>query len=135
MRWKIPPQVKIVGILALTYLFLISVGLMIGVLTTSIVQSWSLTTSLVVGMAELVIAVVFLFVALRCLVAILRSPVIARLDELFGRYVFSSPMRGPLLGVFLTALVQSSSIALSVIAPLAGAGISTLAPAVVVPVL
>ena len=267
MGRNIPPWLKLIGILALTYLFLISiglmghafklfgrgfaeqiiqttssplVGLMIGILATSVVQSSSLTTSLVVGMVagdvltvtsaipiimganigtavtntlvalghirrkdefrrafsaatvtdifnvlsvavlfplqvatnylgifaeslssvfvgmdgvtfsspvkvivkpavsliadivgahpvvELLLAVVFLFVALRYLVLILRSLVIERLEAFFGRYVFASAFRGFLLGLFLTVLVQSSSIALSVIVPLAGAGILTL---------
>ncbi len=267
MRRNIPSWLKLIGILALTYLFLISiglmghafklfgrgfaeqiiqttssplVGLMIGILATSVVQSSSLTTSLVVGMvagdvltvanaipiimganigtavtntlvalghirrkdefrrafsaatvtdifnvlavlvlfplqtmtnflgifaeglssafvgiggvtftspikvivkpgvslisgivgahpvAELLIAVVFLFVALHYLVLILRSLVIERLEAFFGRYVFASAIRGFLLGLVLTVLVQSSSIALSVIVPLAGAGILTL---------
>jgi solute carrier family 34 (sodium-dependent phosphate cotransporter) len=267
MRWTIPSWVKIIGILSLTYLFLVSiglmghafklfgsgfaaqvikstssplVGLMIGILATSIVQSSSLTTSLVVGMVagdvltvtnaipiimganigtavtstvvslghigrkdefrrafsaamvndvfnvlsvlvlfplqiatdflghlarglasvfegvggvtftspvatvvkptvsliaglvgnhpiiELLIAVVFLFVALRYLVTVLRSLVIERLEAFFGQYVFSSAIRGFLLGLGLTVLVQSSSIALSLMIPLAGAGILTL---------
>ena len=267
MGRTIPPWVKIVGIFALTYLFLVSiglmghafkafgsgfaaqviqttasplVGLMIGILATSVVQSSSLTTSLVVGMVagdvltvsnaipivmganigtaitstivslghiarkdefrrafsaamvndvfnvlavlalfplqittdflghlarglatafegvggvtftspgktlvhpmvslitklvgglpvvELLLAFVFLFVALRYLVVVLRSLVIERIEAFFGRYVFASAMRGFLLGLFLTALVQSSSIALSLMIPLAGAGILTL---------
>jgi solute carrier family 34 (sodium-dependent phosphate cotransporter) len=268
MGWTIPPRVKIVGILGLTYLFLVSiglmghafkafgsgfaaqviqttssplVGLMIGVLTTSVVQSSSLTTSLVVGMVagnvltvsnaipivmganigtavtstivslghvarkdefrrafaaamvndvfnvlsvlvlfplqistdflghlargladafegvggvtftsplatvvkptvshiahlaggspvvELLLALAMLFVALRYLVVILRSLVIERLEAFFGRYVFASAVRSFALGLLLTALVQSSSIALSLMIPLAGAGILTVA--------
>ena len=76
---------------------------------------------------ELLLAIAVLFAALRYLVLILRSLVIERLEAFFSRYIFASAIRGLLLGLFVTVMVQSSSIALSVIVPLAGAGVLTLA--------
>jgi solute carrier family 34 (sodium-dependent phosphate cotransporter) len=75
---------------------------------------------------ELLVAVAILFLALRYLVVVLRSLVISRLEAFFGRYVFTSAIRGMLFGLALTVLVQSSSIALSLIVPLAGAGVLNL---------
>ena len=74
----------------------------------------------------LVLALVFLFASLTWMVKILRSLVLSRIETFFGRTVFKTPLRALLLGLLVTAAVQSSSITTSVIVPLAAAGVLTL---------
>jgi sodium-dependent phosphate cotransporter len=72
---------------------------------------------------SILVALVLLFVALRYMVKILRSLVLARVERFFHRYVFRTPVLSLLLGVGLTAIVQSSSITTSIVVPLIGAGV------------
>lgn len=68
-----------------------------------------------------------LLASLYTIVTIMRSVVLVRVQRLFREYVFSTALRAMLVGVILTALVQSSSVATSLVVPLAGAGLVTLA--------
>ena len=74
----------------------------------------------------IVVALLMLFVALRYIVRVLKSLVLARVERFFQRYVFRTPALGFLLGVCLTVLVQSSSITTSIVIPLIGAGVLSL---------
>jgi len=65
--------------------------------------------------------------ALALMVTIMRSVVLARVQRVFRTYVFKTTPRAMALGLVLTALVQSSSVTTSLIVPLAGAGLVTLA--------
>lgn len=75
------------------------------------------------GWITIVIAFLFLFVALRYIVRVLKSMVLARVEKFFQRYIFRTPILSLLLGMFLTAMVQSSSITTSMVVPLIGAGV------------
>ncbi|MFQ6605683.1 MAG: Na/Pi symporter [Fidelibacterota bacterium] len=74
----------------------------------------------------LVVGILFLFIALRFIVKLLRSIIIKRVETLFDNYIFKNAFRAFGFGIFLTVLVQSSSITTSIIIPLAGAGVLTL---------
>ena len=74
----------------------------------------------------LVLSLCLLFFCLRYLVVTLKSLVMARVEAFFDTVVFKNAARAMLLGVMLTALVQSSSITTSLVVPLAGAGILTI---------
>lgn len=74
----------------------------------------------------IVIALFMLFVALRYIVKLLKSLVLARVERFFQRYIFRTPALGFVLGIALTVLVQSSSITTSVVIPLIGAGVITI---------
>ncbi len=73
-----------------------------------------------------IIAVILLFIALRYIVKVLKSMVLSKVELFFQRYIFRTPILGLLLGIALTALVQSSSITTSLVVPLLGAGVITL---------
>ncbi len=73
-----------------------------------------------------VLAMIILFIALRFIVKVLKSMVLSKVELFFQRYIFRTPILGLFLGVFLTALVQSSSITTSLVVPLLGAGVITL---------
>ncbi len=75
------------------------------------------------GWIGVAIALLFLFVALRYIVKLLRSLVLARVEKFFQTYVFRTPALGFLLGIVITVMVQSSSITTSVVVPLLGAGV------------
>lgn len=75
------------------------------------------------GPLLLTIAVLLTFGALIGLVKILKSIMVSKLENLFDRVLFKSPYRGLVFGIFLTILVQSSSITTSVAIPLVGAGV------------
>ncbi|MFQ6606313.1 MAG: Na/Pi symporter [Fidelibacterota bacterium] len=72
------------------------------------------------------VALVLLFLSLRYLTKLIRSLVISRLEAFFDTHIFKTAGRALLFGVFITVLVQSSSITTSLVIPLAGAGILTL---------
>ncbi len=74
----------------------------------------------------LVLALVFLFIALKYMVDSLKTMVVAKAQNWFDKYLFKTAIRAFIVGVFLTVLVQSSSITTSLMVPLAGAGILTL---------
>ena len=71
------------------------------------------------------VAIFFLFVSLTQLVRILRSMVLGKIELVIDRYLFGHDMTSFLLGIILTAIVQSSSVTTSLLVPLAGAGILT----------
>lgn len=76
--------------------------------------------------AMLVIALVVLFFSLTSLVRIVRSLAATRMEVVLDRYLFKNDLTGFMLGLILTAVVQSSSVTTSVVIPLVGAGLLTL---------
>lgn len=78
------------------------------------------------GWLTAAISFLLLFIALRYIVKVLKSLVLARVEKFFQRYIFRTPVLSLLLGVFITALVQSSSITTSMVVPLIGAGVITI---------
>ncbi len=78
------------------------------------------------GYLLLTIAILLTFAALITLVKVLRSLMVEKLENLFDRVIFKSPYRALFFGLFLTVLVQSSSITTSIAIPLVGAGILTI---------
>jgi len=73
-----------------------------------------------------ILAIILLFGSLHFLVKVLKSVFVARLTGLFQRVIFKTSARAFVVGLFITILVQSSSITTSLIIPLAGSGILTL---------
>ena len=63
---------------------------------------------------------------LYCIVKLLRSLVLDKVESFFDTYIFKTAIRAMVFGMFLTIAVQSSSITTSTIVPLAGAGVLTL---------
>ncbi len=74
----------------------------------------------------LIAALIFLFLSLKYLTVMIRSLVIAKLEAFFDSHIFKTWIRAMFFGVFITVLVQSSSITTSLVVPLAGAGILNL---------
>jgi solute carrier family 34 (sodium-dependent phosphate cotransporter) len=73
-----------------------------------------------------VIALIFLFAALKFMVDVLKSMVIDKAKAWFDNYLFKNAFRAFSIGILLTVLVQSSSITTSLVVPMAGAGLLTL---------
>ncbi len=78
------------------------------------------------GYLTVAVAVVLMMLSLRYLVKTMKSLVLSRIEQFFQRYVFRTPALGFVLGIFVTVLVQSSSITTSIVVPLLGAGVLTL---------
>ncbi|RKY20441.1 MAG: Na/Pi cotransporter family protein [Planctomycetota bacterium] len=78
------------------------------------------------GPVLVVLAILITFGGLIVLVKLLKSIMVSKLENLFDRVIFKSPYRGLVFGLFLTILVQSSSITTSVAVPLVGAGVLTI---------
>lgn len=74
----------------------------------------------------LILALVVLFISLKFMVGSLKTMVVAKAQNWFDKYLFKNALRAFIVGIFLTVLVQSSSITTSLMVPLAGAGILTL---------
>ena len=79
-----------------------------------------------IAWVELAVALVLLFAALKVMVDMLRSLISRRFEVILDKYLFGNAGRAFLLGLFFTALVQSSSVTISMAVPLAGAGLLTL---------
>ncbi len=75
----------------------------------------------------LLLSVVILFVALKKMVDILRVLVIKRAEVWFDKILFKNAFRAFLVGLVMTLMAQSSSITTSLVVPMAGAGMLTLA--------
>lgn len=78
------------------------------------------------GLTMAIVAVLITFVGLVFMVKLLKSIMVTRLQNLFDRVIFKNAGRSLVFGVFLTILVQSSSITTSVAVPLVGAGVLTI---------
>ena len=73
-----------------------------------------------------VLGLILLLGALYAVVKIMRSVVLDRVARLFHEYMFKSWPRALVVGLVLTAIVQSSSVTTSMVVPLAGAGLVTI---------
>ena len=74
----------------------------------------------------LLIALAFLFIALKQIVATLRKLVLTKAEALFDKVLFKTAIRAFFVGLILTVSVQSSSVTTSLLIPFAGAGLLTL---------
>ncbi len=72
------------------------------------------------------LSLVFLLLALTRMVKSLKILVVKKAEVWFDRYLFKTAWRAFLVGLLLTAMVQSSSITTSLAVPMAGAGMLTL---------
>ncbi|UCE39854.1 MAG: Na/Pi symporter [Candidatus Aminicenantes bacterium] len=75
----------------------------------------------------LVLSLILLIFALTRMVKALKVLVVKKAEAWFDRYLFKTAFRALLVGLLLTAMVQSSSITTSLAVPIAGAGLLTLA--------
>ena len=71
----------------------------------------------------IIVALILLFISLRYLTVLIRSLVMEKLESFFDTHIFKTSIRALFFGIFITILVQSSSITTSLVIPLAGAGI------------
>jgi len=74
-----------------------------------------------------IFSLVLLFISLSLLTKSIRKLVITRLEIIVNQYLFKNAFIGFIFGILITAIVQSSSVTTSLIIPLAGAGIITIA--------
>jgi sodium-dependent phosphate cotransporter len=78
------------------------------------------------GIILLLLAASFVVIALIFLVRMMRSLVSNQTEKYIDKYLFRNTFTALLLGVILTALVQSSSITTSIMVPLVAAGLLTI---------
>ena len=71
----------------------------------------------------IIVALILLFISLRYLTVLIRSLVMEKLEAFFDSHIFKTWIRALFFGVFITIMVQRSSITTSLVIPLAGAGI------------
>jgi len=74
-----------------------------------------------------IIGLAFIFLALTMLVKVLRSIMLGRAETFIARVLGKSGWMGIVIGLVVTAMVQSSSITTSVLVPMAAAGVVTVA--------
>ena len=79
-------------------------------------------SDIIVGVILLVLAVILVVFSLLYLVKTMRSLVINTTEQVIDRYVFRNTFTAFVLGMLLTAVVQSSSVTTSMIVPLVAAG-------------
>ena len=77
------------------------------------------------GIILLILALVLLFISLKKFVDIMKKVISGRVETVLQSVLFQSAWRSFLVGIALTAFVQSSSITTSLIVPLIGGGILT----------
>jgi sodium-dependent phosphate cotransporter len=71
----------------------------------------------------LVFALIILFLALKYMVTLMKKLAMGPVENLLHQYLFASPFSAFLLGLFVTAVIQSSSATTSLIVPIVGAGL------------
>jgi solute carrier family 34 (sodium-dependent phosphate cotransporter) len=81
------------------------------------------------ALAVIVVSGVLIFAALLGIVTVMRSAVRSRVEALVSRAFENNAAIAMIVGVVVTVMVQSSSITTSLLVPLAGAGVLTLAQA------
>lgn len=74
----------------------------------------------------LVLSFVLLFTSLFFIVRVLRRAALGKVEVLLDRFLFKTPISSLLLGLGITAVIQSSSVATSLVVPLVGAGMLSL---------
>ncbi len=79
------------------------------------------------GWIMLVITVALTYGMLVCIVKLLRSMVLHRMEQFFDTHLFRNSGRAMAFGLLLTFAVQTSSVPTALVVPLAGAGILRLA--------
>ncbi|MEO0084337.1 MAG: Na/Pi symporter [candidate division WOR-3 bacterium] len=78
------------------------------------------------GVVIVIFAIILLFVALKFLVDAMKVLITKRLELIIDRYIFGSPIQSFLIGLIVTAIIQSSSVTTSLMVPLVGAGLLTI---------
>ena len=81
------------------------------------------------GILLILLSGVLIYVALMLLIRVMRTAVHSRVEAIVSRGLEKTPIIGIIVGVVVTVMVQSSSITTSLLVPLAGAGLLTLAQA------
>jgi sodium-dependent phosphate cotransporter len=79
--------------------------------------------AMVLGIILIAVALGLLIFALARMVKIMRGAIAARMERIIDQYLFSSTTRALLIGIVVTAIVQSSSVTTSLVVPLLGTGI------------
>lgn len=74
---------------------------------------------------SIVVALIFLFIALRYIVSSMRYFTVDKLQVILDRYLFKNDLSSFSLGASITAIVQSSSVTTSMVIPLVGSGLLT----------
>ena len=75
--------------------------------------------------ALLVFALLVLFGSLKFMVDLMKRLALGRVENLLHQYLFKSPLTSLIVGLVITAVIQSSSATTSLIVPIVGAGILT----------
>ncbi len=73
-----------------------------------------------------IVGIVLLFISLKFLTDTMKKMALERIESYIDEFLFKTPSRAFLLGLLLTALVQSSSVTTSLALPFAAAGLLTL---------
>ena len=81
------------------------------------------------GILLILLSGVLIYVALMLLIRVMRTAVHSRVEAIVARGLEKAPVIGIIVGIAVTVMVQSSSITTSLLVPLAGAGLLTLAQA------
>ncbi|MEJ2629026.1 MAG: Na/Pi symporter [bacterium] len=78
------------------------------------------------GIILLILSLFLLFFSLTNLVKKIRSLVLTQIETVLNKYIFRNDLLGFLVGMLITAIVQSSSVTIALMIPLAGAGLLSL---------
>lgn len=81
------------------------------------------------GILLIVLSFILIYIALMLLVRVMRSTVNSQVEAIISKGLEKAPLVGIIVGIVVTVMVQSSSITTSLLVPLAGAGLLTLAQA------
>ncbi len=87
------------------------------------------SSRIISGSLLLIAALLLLFLALNIMVKTMRSLLSSKVEIIIDQYIFKTRFRALLLGLTLTAIIQSSSVTTSLTVPLVAGGILTLTQA------
>lgn len=127
------PTAWVAGVLGNTRLFAVDPTKQIGILKEAfgaIGKMFQWLTVAIAGFSPIAggaivaaIALILLFASLWVLVKILRGLMQRRLSNVFNQTIFRYPIIAFIVGIVVTAAVQSSSVTTSIVVPLVGAGV------------
>jgi len=91
--------------------------------------SWIAPADHWAALGYIVLSAIIIFISLMSIVSVMRSAMKSRVERLVSKAFENNVLIAMLVGIIATVMVQSSSITTSLLVPLAGAGVLTLAQA------
>ncbi|MGB9595063.1 MAG: Na/Pi symporter [Candidatus Poribacteria bacterium] len=102
------------------------IRLLYDIIFPTILSPFGQSRGLGLAIFTFIFALALLFLSLTYMSKTMKSAIMVKLENLLDTYLFKTAIRSFILGMLITAIIQSSSITTSLVVPLVGIGILTL---------